>query len=459
MKANVRVVLIIFCAWLPAGCIISPLPPLPPPYFPDQWHSTTAATPSVQAWLDDFSSPHLSDLVHEALLHNHSLQQAGYRRAAARKRVEISASRLWPTVEAGLDRTRAKSMAGGEASTQTKHTLEGSIRWEPDLWGRIFASKRSAEAQAWAAEADYKAAQRSLAADVAHHWFGVIESEQQHRLATRSLASYRRSVEVIKEQYRVGLADALDLHLARSDVARAEATLAQRQRDQAVALRNMETLLGRYPRGELETEHLLPQINTPVPAGLPSDLLQRRPDLLAAKQRLQAAGELLEEARKNRFPSLQLSASTGNASQELRHILDWDNLVWRLVGGLVQPVFQGGKLKAEEALARIERKESWAAYAHAILVAFREVETALVMETHLQTQEKALSRAVTESTLAVDLALSRYRSGLVHVTTLLESQRRAYQAESAYLKVSQERLNNRVNLYLALGGDFHKEKT
>ena len=457
---NLHIILPIFLAVAPLmGCMGPPLEPLAPPSFPDRWQAAVVESPSAfHAWLDDFSSPRLHDLVNEALLQNHTVRQAAYRRAAARERMAMADALFWPTVQVDWDRSRARSVSGGKAVTRTTYALGGLVSWELDLWGRMAASQRTTASQTMAVEDDWKAARFSLAADVVRHWFAVLASGQQWRLAVQSLASYRRSLEVVEQQYRSGLGEALDLRLVRAEVADAENTLALRRREKEVALRAIEIVLGRYPSGELQADVALPRIVTPVPVGLPSDLLARRPDLRAAEHRLTAAGEQVESARRNRLPTLRLSARSGHSSQALRDLLDWDTLVWNLVAGLVQPVFQGGRLKAEVALARIERKEAWAVYAQALLVAFQEVETALVAETYYRVQEEALVRAKAEASMAADLARSRYQNGLVNIMTLLESQRRAYHAESAQVRVAQERLNNRVTLYLALGGDFQEEE-
>lgn len=442
-------------ALLPMGCLGPGPASLSPPASPDRWHAGTTEDPAVaQAWLHDFASPPLNKLVHEALAHNLTLQQAVHRRNAAREKVVVAESTLWPIVQLGLNRQRTRSNAAGQATTRTSHTLEGSVGWEVDLWGRLEASLRSTDALASAAEEDLRAARFSLAADVAQTWFGVVAAEQQVLLAEHALASYQRGKEVVEERYRLGLVHALDVRLARTDLAEAGHTLAQRRREQAAIVRSLEVLLGRYPKGALKGGVTLPRTLVRVPAGLPSDLLARRPDILAAERRLVASGARVDAARKNRLPSLRLSAGAGMASPELRDILDWDTLVWNLVGGITQPLFQGGRLKAEEALARMERQEVWAAYAQAVLVAFREVETALSADTHHQAQEEALALAAKEAALAADLALSQYQNGLVDMITLLETQRRVYRIKSTHLRAVRERLNNRIALYLALGGDF-----
>jgi outer membrane protein, multidrug efflux system len=175
---------------------------------------------------------------------------------------------------------------------------------------------------------------------------------------------------------------------------------------------------------------------------------------VAAALRLDAADLAVSGARKARLPSVRLTGSGGTATEHLRDLLDFDRLVWSLVGGVTEPLFAGGRISAEIALARARDREALAGYARAVLGAFREVETALAAGADYERQEEALNTAASESAEAADLAMERYAQGLVDIVTLLEAQRRAFTAESARLRTVRERLDNRVNLYLALGGDF-----
>jgi outer membrane protein TolC len=198
----------------------------------------------------------------------------------------------------------------------------------------------------------------------------------------------------------------------------------------------------------------LPAIETSVPAGLPAEILVRRPDVRSAALRLEASDERFSAARKNRLPGLTLTASGGASSGELGNLLNYDAIIWSIAADLAAPVFQGGRLQAEQDLARAENQEVLAGYAQTVLVAFREVEIALSAERTLARQEAALEVAVRESVEAEALALERYRAGLVDIITWLEARRRAFNARSSLLATSNSRLQNRIALYLALGGGF-----
>lgn len=453
-----RTMLLLVGTSLLCACVGQPAEKLPVPKPQMKWSAQfPAAAGSPAHWLDDFSAPGLRELIQEALEHNYDLQAAGARLAAARARARIAGAPRWPDVELGASASRRRIISNDDPENvlhSKSFDLEGTVSWEADVWGRLGNTARAASEEAEAAQADYRGARLLLAANVARNWFGVSEAELQVQLATRTLESFRRSNAVIEERYRRGLVTALDVRLARENVASAESVLALRQRAREERIRVLEVILGRLPVKQLDTVAQLPSVQRDVPAGLPAELLTRRPDLVAEELRLRAAGERLDAARKNRLPGIRLTATGGTASEQVRNLLDWDYLVWSLVAGITQPIFAGGRLTAEEALARAQHREIWATYARALLTALQEVETALASESLYVEQEAALARAAKESKEAAEIAMSRYQRGLVDIITLQETQRRAFTAESAYLVTARERLNNRVSLYLALGGDF-----
>jgi len=446
------------CSVALVACVGQPVEKLPLPVPQKQWSAQyPAATGDPNRWLEDFQAPGLRELIQEALAHNYDLQIAGARLEAARARATISGAPRWPEVDLGFQASRRRFIVNGDPNNVRKSrifNLDGTISWEADVWGRLGNTARAASAEADAAQADFRGARLLLAANVARGWFAVIESELQVQLATRTLESFHRSNAVIEERYRRGLVTALDVRLSRENVASAEAVFAQRQRVREERIRALEVVLGRQPVKQLETIAQLPSVRRDVPAGLPAELLERRPDLVAEERRLLAAGERVDAARKNRLPGIRLTATGGTASDQIHELLDWDRLVWSLIGGITQPLFAGGRLRAEEALSRAQHREVWANYARTVLTALQEVETALASESLYESQEAALARAAQEAKEAAELAMSRYQLGLVDIITLQETQRRAFTAESSYLITARERLNNRVSLYLALGGDF-----
>ena len=319
---------------------------------------------------------------------------------------------------------------------------------------RLRAGHAATIADLQAVEADWRAARLSLVAQTLRAYFGVVEAQRQVNLAEATVQSYDLSNRQVQSRYERGLRPTLDLLLSRASLSSAESVMHQRRLQLDVAVRQREVLVGRYPAGRLRTSTRLPGVPSPIPAGLPAELIGRRPDLAAAQRRLAASDARVAEARRNLYPRIGLTASGGRSSEGLGDLLDGDFGVWNLVGNLTQPLFQGGRLRAGIDLAEAHAERAVVGYAQAALRAFAEVESGLAAEGLLANQESALTAASRESTDARILAEQRYAKGLTDLLTLLTSQRASFDAESRLLAVQRQRLETRIDLHLALGGGF-----
>lgn len=244
------------------------------------------------------------------------------------------------------------------------------------------------------------------------------------------------------------------MRLARSDVAAAKAALEQRREALAKTSRALELLLGRYPGGKAKGEVKLPDVPGRPPAGLPSELLQRRPDILAAERRFAAQGMRQKEAKRAVFPRLSLTGSDGTNTDALKNLLASDYGVWSLGAGLTQTIFTGGQVLAEIRRRGAEQNEAQAALQKTVLQAFGEVEEALQLEGILGRREEALGESLRLATEADTEARANYRQGIGDILTVLATQNRALQAKAQLVLVRRLRLDNRIALHLALGGDF-----
>ncbi len=444
---------------LAAGCAHRPSAPeavLPTP-VPEHFVSLPSASHAADGWLADFGDPQLAALVGEALGGNLTLQAAMARLDQALALARIEGAERWPAlaVSGAARRQTVNNLADPPVRARSDRFDLGAVAgWELDVWGRVRAQARAAQSDARAAEADFAALRLSLATRVAQAWFAAIEAAAQVALARETVASFEKNLGTVEERFQRGLNPALDVRLTRANVANARATLAQQQRLADAAVRQLEVLLGRYPAGAMAPAAELPRLGEPVPAGVPAELLQRRPDIVAAWQRLLAADARLVQSQRARLPAISLTASYGRASGELEDLLKSSFDVWSLVGNLTAPVFQGGRLAANVRRAEARRAEAAAAYGETVLSAFREVEVALVSEALLREQLVAVEAAAVESMGAQQLAEERYERGLADIITVLESQRRAFTARSAALAIQNQLLQNRLALYLALGGDI-----
>lgn len=451
------------------GCVKAPPVDVPelPVVAPEAWVTgEEVATEIDPEWWKSFGDESLNAVVAEALETNYDLAIAAARLERAAADAQIAAASLYPQVNANLGGSRRKQnfigfpIPGGEdrvlSSTSTNLGLSVQASWEIDLWGRLSAQARASLANYQATAADVDGARLSIAARTVRAWFAAGEAIEQLRLAEATLASFQASTDQVRERYEAGIRPSLDFRLSLANLAAAEANLYNRQQQLDLAKRQLEVLLGRYPGAEIETAVALGTTPAEIPSGLPAELVARRPDLAAAERRFVASGELVHAARAARYPSISLTASGGTATAALTDLLDGSFGVWSLVGSLVQPIFEGGRIRANIAGAEAGEDEGLATYINAVLTAYLEVERALAAEDFLADRETALAEASEQSSAAERLADDRYRSGLEDYVTVLESQRRSFDAESAHISVRRVRLDNRVDLYLALGGGFDR---
>ena len=457
-----------FLCFLVGGCATAPkeVREQLPVAVPSAWSVERQEGALSEDWLNDFDSPILKTLVVKALQHNYDLQAVASRLLISAAEVTIAGADRLPEVSASIDGLRRKQNFIGfptsgttgdqEVVSTTVNAWEWGLdlSWEIDVWGRLRDRKSAAIGYFQAMQADLRGAQLSLAAQTVQSWFHAIEARLRLNLLQATRTNFQHQTRVIEERFKRGLNPALDLRLARSQARAAEGAVARGQAVLDERVRALEVLLGEYPSEHMTLVERLPTLYRPVPAGLPSELLTRRPDIKAAERRLAAANLSVREARKALLPSIRLTGMSGIRSDELTDLLDSDFSIWNVAGHLVQPIFQGRRLMAGVKRARAVRQERLAEYAATVLEAFREVETALAAETFLNEQEKRLKEAAEESLAAEKIDWGRYQKGLTTLVTALESQRSAFQAQSDHLASQLSRLNNRVNLYLALGGNF-----
>lgn len=449
---------------------------------PGGW-STIGETsrPVDSGWLRRFGDRRLDALIAEAEANNPDMRIAAARvdQAAEQARIVASAGRPNATAGFGARRTRQNfigfpDFGGGEAGAGDISPAEETvlqnlsntfgpsldISWELDVWGRIRAGTSAAMAEAQAAAMDYAAARTSLAAQVAKAWFALAEAEEQHRLARETLQATEETERALRDRFRGGQSEGqivgAQYRLAKSDTASARAALQQTAGARDAARRQLETLVGRPARGTLTGRATLPAPPPRPPAGLPSDLLLRRPDLIAAERRFAASGRKQEEARRALFPQFKLTANTGTSTDELRNILDSDFGVWTLAGNVVQPVLTGGRLRAEIRVREAQDREAVAQLQKAVIQAFGEVETALAADAFLARREAALKDAVALANEADTEARAAYRDGVGDILTVFATQNRRLATEAQAITVRRLRLDNRINLHLALGGDFKR---
>ncbi|MFH1843170.1 MAG: efflux transporter outer membrane subunit [bacterium] len=438
---------------------------------PATYHSLVAPeTPQMipgpsSYWWSGFNDPLLDGLVEEAIQHNHDLEAATARVLESRALLFGSKSTRWPAIEVGGTATRSKtsrSMFGGQGSFySTQYSGVASTRYEIDLWGRLSRAEEAARASLLASEFDHRTVWLTLIADVVRTWLEIREIECQLALNEQTIENYTSNLQLVEDRYRHGLVPPLDVHLARQNLLSAQALNPQWRQQLSSAKRRLEILVGRYPAGELErnvtttaSRCSLPPELSPVPAGLPSELLERRPDILAAEMRLRAANANIGAAKAALFPRISLSGEAGFRATALADLFQENASIWSLVGNLTAPLLNRGAQVSQLHAAEARTAQAVAAYRGTVLNAFREVETALEAERLEAERRQWLQSAVAEARRSLTLAEDRYRRGLDNLLLTLDTQRRLYQAEAQLISTERSLRTARVNLILALAGSW-----
>jgi NodT family efflux transporter outer membrane factor (OMF) lipoprotein len=425
------------------------------PAAPTQWQMA-ADSGAVQAgWIESFNDPALTALVIEAQANNRDIAAAAANVDRAWALARQAGAALMPDV--GLTAGAARSgVAGSSGPTTTNLSLGLQVSWEVDVWGRLRSGQQAAVAGAQAVEADYRSAQESLAAATAKAYFSAIEANIQANIARETARNLEETRRIVNVRYENGKASAQDIALARSDLASARERLTALEGSFRDAVRALEALLGRYPGAVLEVREALPVAPPPPPAGLPSELLERRPDIVAAERRVAAAFNATNQARAARLPTISLTGNIGGASSSLSNLLAPGNVAWTAGANLLAPIFDGGRLREGVKVATAEQEQALAAYGQAAINAFKELETNLDQGVVVQQRIVDLKEAAEEAGNAYRIANLRYLEGEEDLLNALTIQRRHINAKSSLSTAERLLFEQRVNLNLALGGSWEQ---
>ena len=427
-----------------------------------------AETPPAD-WWTAFGSPELDRVVARALDRNLTLRGAAARLARAAADAETALGGLYPQVEAGASALAERrnfiglpipGFAEGEIPTAeyAAYGLSLGLFWEANLWREAAPRARAAAAGLEAALADAAGARVSLAGQVVRLYFLAVEAREQARLAEEAVDRAGEALTHARRRARLGKEPLSAVHAAEARLAEARAAAAERRRARAAAVRSLEVLLREYPDGapgpDWELGERLPGNLDPPPAGVPADLISRRPDVAGAERRLAASREFTAAARRARYPSFRLTSAVGTSTDRLRQLVNGDFSVWSLLANLAAPVFSGGRIRAAIRREEAADREATAAYAAAALTAYQEVEAGLAAEEALREMEVEAAAALAAERRSLRRAREGWRNGFVARGEVFRAEGAAGRAESRLLARARARLDNRVNLYLALGGGF-----
>ncbi len=427
-----------------------------PSALPTQWQQ--AAAKSVIAvndtWFNKLASSTVKQLVTQALKNNQQLRQERFDVEIQKQQLIITGAALWPSLDISSRVGRSKNNRPVSYNNSSSVSLE--LGYEIDLWGKLSNAKRRDNLNYLAQQARYEQAKQQLIADVVTNWFNLISAEQLLDLFKRREANAKQNLEIIESGYRQGLNEALDVYLARNELNNERSRIATQQANLSQSARRLERLLGEYPKGLLAANHDLPVINDDIPLGLPSELITRKPTLRASWYQLLATDASLAYAHKQRFPSLNLSAGLSDSTSRVSDLFSPSSLAWSLIGSISAPIFNGGQLAANEEIASLQTQKQEQAYLQSLYDAFSDVENAISQQQSLKARYQSTLQAQENALAAEQLSFEQYQSGLVSYTTVLDAQARSFDAQSSLIEIKNQLLTNRINLHVALGGDFVK---
>lgn len=431
--------------------------------IPTQWSAdlrSLSFNDNTTYWANTFNIPSLTRLIKTANVQNPKLIAMYERVIAKGEDATIAGARLLPTANANLIGVRNKrnligfNFPNSESSFTSNSFNSGiNISWELDLWGKVKDSRNSAKIRFESSLSDYRAARLSLNGQVAKAWFNLVENSFQTRLLEKTIETYSKNLSFINDRYQKGLATALEQKLAEASFLSSQASLVQRQRLANNFSQSLQELIGQYPDGnfDLNSSSMLPALILPPLPPTPSDVVESRHDLTSALLKVKSSGLDLKVANKSLLPSLTLSGGPGSRSDNFEDLIDQKFRIWDISAAVSQPIFQGGRLRANVRKAKALQESAISDFKAVVLRAFSEVENTLSSDMYLAKEGDNLRKAATALTKAADLSWERYQRGVIDIFNTLDTRRRAFEAESRFLLLKKERILNRINLYLAIG--------
>jgi multidrug efflux system outer membrane protein len=458
-----------------AGCSLAPSPEPPPVAAPENWRSPAGAAAAVPSepsapaavvadeWWKVFGDPRLDALVSQGLAANHDLALAISRVEESRALARYAGADRLPSValEAGAARTHLSEKSGavapGADAVFDSGRVAATVAFELDLFGRARNQAEAARQDLFAATSTRDAVRLAVVSDIVTAYFDLAGLDRQAAVTRETIATRRRTEQLIGDRFTGGLVSRLDLERARAERAGAEAALPEIERRRRATENRLAILLGGMP-GAIERGKGLEEIVLPeIPAGLPSELLLRRPDVAVAEARLAAASARVGQARAALFPSIGLTGYYGRESAELGSLFNPAALVWQAAAGLLQPIFQGGRNRALVAATQARQEQAVIGYLATAEGAFRDVEDALFATQTRRDRRLALAEQSAALTAAASLARDRYQEGESDFLEVLDVERSRLVAALELAAAQRDELVAAVDLFRALGGGYGVE--
>jgi multidrug efflux system outer membrane protein len=466
MRRSVMVISSLVAAALLGGCAIGPDYRRPAMVQPATFRGQATAEPASLAdapWWEVFQDPILRGLIQEALRNNYDVGIAAARVQEARANLRVARSDLFPSLDYGAQVGRARLPLGGlNLPDGTDHRTDNlfvgtmTMSWELDIWGRVRRSNEAARAILLATEEARRGVWLTLVSDLARAYFELLALDVQLQIARDSTGAYQSTYDIFLDRFKVGTASQLETSRALGALGGAQATVPQLESNIVARENQISILLGKEPGPIPRGQPMYAQPVVPaVPAGLPSTLLERRPDLRQAEQQLVTANARIGVAKAEFFPKLSLTALFGAASPELSALTGGGATVWAVTGMLSGPLFNAGRTTGQYRASIAQWEQTRLYYEQSVLTALREVSDALTALGKLSDAETGQTTAVNALAEAVEHATNRYRQGLAGYYEVLEAQQQLYPAQTSLAQIRRSRLIAYVDLYKALGGGWN----
>ena len=445
-------------ALLLSGCMIGPDYFRPTVDTPPGWRlsENDARDTANTTWWTQFNDPVLNALVDESVRANKDLLIATARIEEYAGRLGVTRADLFPQFGLGYSAAQQKNTLPGSVTKGTYNSYETliSASWEIDLWGKIRRQSEAARAQLIASEEGRRGVLLTLVAGVAGGYINLRDLDRQLEIATSTANTRAASYALFQDRYAGGVISILELSQNKSQYDEALASIPPLEKAIAQQENALSILLGRNPgpivRGKNIDELLAPS----VPEGLPSTLLERRPDIRAAEQQLIAANALIGAARAAYYPSISLTGVFGVASGNLSNLFNSSSKVWQYAGAINMPIFTAGKIGSQVDVAEAQQQQALFSYQKAIQNAFREVNDALIDQDRMRAQLAAQRQQVESLQQYADIARLRYDNGYTSYIEVLDAERSLFQAQLQFTQTQQKQLQAMIDLYKAMGGGW-----
>ncbi|MCL2485600.1 MAG: efflux transporter outer membrane subunit [Endomicrobia bacterium] len=456
-----KIYLLMLPLFILGGCLMGPNYKKPAMDLPAESNNQTDINPFIKPdWWTMFQDPVLNSLVAEALENNKDLQIALANVEQAQAQFKITKADVMPAANLNLQTTYGTVTPGGAVLSAPVHTYiaEPTISWELDIWGKQRRLNESAKAQYFATTAAKDLTRLALTANVVNAYFLLLTLDAQLNIAKTTVDADNETVRVYRNRYKAGFASELDLRRIEADLESVKASAKDLERQVSEAQSALAVLTGRTPREIVEAKIprgkklneiiLIPNI----PEGIPSNVLQKRPDVLEAEEQLISANAQIGTAKASYFPNISLTAGAGYASESLSNLFDTG--IWSLAGGIVQPLFEGGKIKAQNKKAQAAYKGALASYEKTVENAFKDVYDSLNANRITREVYAAVLRQTQDMQRSYDITKDQYNAGLIDTINLLDVKRNLLQAQMSLASARYSELAAVVSLSKALGGGW-----